>query len=154
VEGRALLRACYLDGCTDIEKEAEIVDWCATYEPPNRCDPGQAMLGDGRIDLKIPALRGIGLGSLLMRPLVSWIKFHEKAVPLATINLSADDAVTDRARDVRNRFYEKIGFRLNYKDDKKWGESFPMSSTDLIIPEFRVSEGWCVESIEGKGEVF
>jgi GNAT superfamily N-acetyltransferase len=154
VEGTALLRAYYLDGCTDIEKEAEIVDWCATYETPNRFGPGQAMLGDGRIDLKIHALRGIGLGSLLIRPLVSWIKSHEKAVPIVPIDLSADDAETDDKRDMRNRFYEKMGFSFDYKDGKKWGESLPMVSTDLITPKFCLSRGWIVESIEGTGEIF
>lgn len=112
-------------------------------------------MGNGRIDLDIPSLRGIGLGSLLMRPLVSWIKSHALDVPIGPINLSADDAKSPDERHIRNRFYEKLGFKFKYEDaEQTWGESLPMSCSGLLVPNFCLSQGWKVETITGAGQVF
>jgi GNAT superfamily N-acetyltransferase len=152
---QARLGAFYETGCAEVEPETQVVDWCALYEPPNVFDVGRAHLGKGRIDLDIVVLRGIGLGSLLMRPLVSWIKSHSVLVPIEPIDLAAVDAKSANERDMRNRFYEKLGFKFDYKDaEQTWGESLPMCSSKLIVPAFRLSGKWCVQSIAGIGEVF
>lgn len=150
----ARLGACYVAGSA-ANPGSLVVEWSAFYESPYRDDPGYAALGEGRIDLEIASLRGIGLGSLLMRPLVTWIKSHSCPVPIMPINLAADDAKTTRERDMRNRFYEKLGFRFDYENDaKSYGQSYQLQSLDLIIPVFRLSRQWQVESVGGAGEVF
>jgi GNAT superfamily N-acetyltransferase len=154
-QGVAALGAYYEAGnCAEIEADKQIAFWCASYEPPIFGNGGQAQLGNGRIDLEIEALRGIGLGSLLMRPLVLWIKSHAATVPVVPINLAADDAATTQTRDVRNRFYEKLGFKFAYRDNDTWGESIPMCSSALIVPPFQLSGGWKVESVDGSGGIF
>lgn len=151
----AILGACYDEGCAEVESGTQIVQWCASYLPPNKNDKGEAHMGNGRIDLDIPSLRGIGLGSLLMRPLVSWIKSHALDVPIGPINLSADDAKSPDERHIRNRFYEKLGFKFKYEDaEQTWGESLPMSCSGLLVPNFCLSQGWKVETITGAGQVF
>ncbi|MGN7100327.1 hypothetical protein ACTHR6_01875 [Ralstonia holmesii] len=128
-----------------------LAQWSASYESPIGVGAGMAWLGDGRIDLQIPEMRGIGLGSLLMQPLIHWIKGREHVVDVAPINLAADDAKTDEARRIRNSFYEKLGFRFSYKDQESWGESFLMKSSCLVVPDFRLSNGWKVESTHTEG---
>lgn len=152
---QAELYAIYVSGNAGIECGVQIVEWCATYESPNRHDIGCAQLGNGRIDLEIDSLRGIGLGALLMLPLVSWIKSQPSVVPLAPINLAADDAKTLQERERRNRFYEKLGYTFIYEDtDHTWGESRPMTSSELVIPNWCLSNGWEVETIDGAGGIF
>jgi len=151
----AILEARYDTGTVGVEHGAYIARWRASYEHPNQYDKGHAQLGDGRIDIEVEALRGIGLGSLLMRPFVSWVKSHAQDVPMVPINLAADDAKTGQERDIRNQFYVKLGYRFEFKDaDYTWGESRPMLSLGLITPPFRLSRGWRVESVDGAGEVF
>ena len=151
----AVLGAYYGGNCEGIEVDKKLVFWCASYEPPCLNDKGHTRLGDGRIDLEIEALRGIGLGSLLMRPLVLWIKSRAASVPVVPIDLAADDARTTRERDVRNRFYEKLGFQFEYCDaDRSWGASLPMLSSSLIVPAVQLSRGWVVDSVSGVGEIF
>ena len=151
----AVLGAYYGGNCPGIEVGKRIALWSASYESPLLGDDGYTQLGDGRIDLEIDALRGIGLGSLLMRPLVLWIKSRAASVPVVPIDLSADDAGTTRERDVRNRFYEKLGFEFAYSDqDRTWGASLPMLSSALILPAVQLSRGWVVDSVDGVGEVF
>jgi len=89
-----------------------------------------------------------------MRPLVLWIKSHAATVPVVPINLAADDAATTQMRDVRNRFYEKLGFKFAYSDNDTWGKSIPMQSSALLVPALQLSRGWAVESIDGKGQIF
>lgn len=154
-ECQAILCAKYNSGNAGIESGVQIVEWNASYENPNRYDSGCAHLGNGRIDLEIASLRGIGLGSLLMRPLVSWIKSHPSAVPLASINLDANDAKTQQERDIRNRFYEKLGYTFTYEDTAgTWGESRPMLSSELVIPKWRLSKRWQVDTNDSTGEIF
>jgi hypothetical protein len=96
------------------------VQWRADFEPPvPECDPGQVSIEGGRIDLNVARLRGIGLGSLLMRPIIQWIK-ERPSVPVAPINLSADDAQSESSKGIRNRFYEKLGIEFDYKDGGTW----------------------------------
>ena len=152
---RAVLGAYYAGNCAGIEVDKQVAFWGASYEAPNKCDKGHTQLGNGRIDMEIEALRGIGLGSLLMRPLVLWIKSQAASVPVVPINLAGDDAKTAWEKDIRNRFYEKLGFKFAYRDeDCTWGESFQMLSAELIVPAFQLSRGWGVDSLEGAGEIF
>lgn len=152
----AAIGACYGGNSSGIEMGKQIAFWRTSYEPPILgCDEGHAQLGDGRIDIEVEVLRGIGFGSLLMQPLVMWIKSRAAAVPVVPINLAADDARTAREKDIRNRFYEKLGFNFVYRDDDHtWGESLPMLSSALIVPALQLSRGWKVDSVEGDGEIF
>lgn len=149
-----LIRAMYEGGCADLQQGAEVALWRATYEPPTTSDDGHLWLGDGRIDLVIDSLRGLGIGSLLMRPLIRWAKALPCNVPVVPINLQWSDARTDLERERRNRFYEKLGFVFEYKDrGQTFGAARPMLVSDLITPEFKMSRGWQVESISGSGSV-
>jgi len=145
----AQLTVIYKSGNCSIEAGSVVVRWSAHYEPPNDYDPGNAAICQGRIDLEIASLRGIGLGSLLMQPLINWIKKHTE-VPIQPINLEGRDAKTIEARDIRNGFYEKLGFVFDYEEEKSWGESKILQSTQLVVPEFKLSNGWHVEPYESK----
>lgn len=149
---RAVVAAEYLAGHA-ANRGSAIANWSATYEGAAGNDLGSVYLGDGRIDLEVEELRGIGLGSLLMRPLIAWIK-DRPHVPVQPINLAGDDARTADARDRRNRFYEKLGFAFNYEDDGLWGESIAIHSSALVVPPFQLSRGWKVETLQGAGQVF
>jgi hypothetical protein len=134
-----------------LPKGTVVARWRADFEPPvPGCDPGHVSIGDGRIDLNVDRLRGIGFGSLLMRPIILWIK-ERPNVPVAPINLSADDAQSESSKSIRNRFYEKLGFRFDYNDGGTWGESLPLDSHNLVTPEVRLSHGWTVASISNAG---
>lgn len=151
---RCELMAIYNHGNTGAQQGATIARWSASREPPvDGIDPGYVMIGDGRIDIELEHLRGLGLGSLLMQPLIRWIKSFPPS-PVAPIDLSADDAPTPNAQAIRNRFYEKLGFEFDYKDGGTWGESRSMNSDRLTVPRFRLSEGWMVESISNTGSIF
>ena len=147
------LTAVYVDGGSGIHPDTKVAQWSAAYEDRNEFDAGQVMIGDGRIDLEIESLQGIGLGSLLMLPIIRWIK-QKPPVPVALINLSAEDAKTTKAQKRRNRFYEKLGFEFDYQDSGIWGESRPMTSDKLITPIFKLSNGWKVESVDCVNSVF
>lgn len=150
----ASVEAYHLLNGRDSEQRVWLAEWQANYEPPNKFDPGHVQIGSGRIELEGASLRGIGIGSLLMLPLVRWIKSRPEAVPVANIDLAGEDATTPEERDRRNRFYEKLGFTFHYSNDKTRGISTRMLSSQLIQPAFRLSRGWCVESIEQHGCVF
>lgn len=141
------LSATYESGTSEIQPGSIVVEWCASYVPPNQFDSGSAAIGDGRIDLKVESLRGIGLGSLLMQPLIRWIKSYP-VVPIQPINLAGDDAKTIEARNRRNRFYDKLGFKFDYKDDRTWGESGILQSNELVTPKFKLSKGWHIENYQ------
>ena len=150
----ASVEAYHLLNGRDSEQRMRLAKWQANYEPPNEFDPGYVQIGNGRIELAGDSLRGIGIGSLLMLPLVRWIKSRPEAVPVANIYLAGEDAITPEERDRRNRFYEKLGFTFSYSDDKTRGISTKMLSSQLIQPAFTLSQGWRVESIEQDGCVF
>src|ERR1700690_3573373 len=84
---KALIGAMYEGGCANSKAGTQVAHWTATYEPPNDCDKGQLCFGNGRIDLDIEILRGIGIGSLLMLPLVRWAKSRSRDVPVFPIHL-------------------------------------------------------------------
>ena len=107
-------------------------------------DAGQVAIGRGRIEISCPVFRGIGLGSLLMRPLVRWIKL-QPVVPVCPINLAGADARSIEEQSIRNRFYEKLGFKFKYEDQGAWGESEPMTSDELITPPIQLSRGYRVK---------
>ncbi|MGF6180068.1 GNAT superfamily N-acetyltransferase [Massilia sp. UYP32] len=135
-----------------------IAEWVVRYEAPNEYDSGNVQIGDGRIEINRESLRGLGIGSLLMIPLIRWIK-SRPSVPVDNILLKGQDAATLAERNRRNRFYERLGFTFEYHDGGTWGESHAMQSSDLIEPKFNLStyalaEHWSLESVEGHGEVF
>lgn len=135
------------ENSTTLTKGTVLARWRAEFEPPAPGgDPGHVSIGDGRIDIEVVGLRGIGLGSLLMRPIILWIKSCPN-VPIAPITLSADDAQSESSKNIRNRFYEKLGFRFTYKDGGTWGDSLTLDSHNLITPGERLSHGWTVISI-------
>lgn len=157
---RCVIVVSMMGGITDIEltaicdennlglpKGTVVAHWSADFEPPiPEYAPGQIFIGNGRIDLNIRRLRGIGLGSLLMRPIILWIK-ERPSVPVAPINLSVEDAQSENSKNIRNRFYEKLGFRFDYKDGGTWGDSLSINSHNLVTPEARMSQGWTAVSI-------
>lgn len=112
----AIVAAAYVAGTAPIQPDTRVALWQASYESPAGSDPGHVWFGDGRIDLEVECLRGIGIGSLLMLPLIRWAKATPHDVPVVPINLKSDDAEMLGARDRRNRFYEKLGFVFNYGD--------------------------------------
>jgi GNAT superfamily N-acetyltransferase len=118
--------------------------WSVTWEGPAGSDLGHVAIGDGRIDIEVEALRGIGLGSLIMGVLITCVQALP-SLDVCPIDLSAEDAATPQARDRRNQFYEKLGFRFRYYDDKTWGHSLSIKSHQLIPPPFTLRPGWRVE---------
>lgn len=136
-----------------------VADWVVSYEEPAFgtdgavFDEGHVSLSDGRIDINAPELRGLGFGFLLMRPIVMWIK-EQPNVPVAPIQLSADDARTQQAMLIRNRFYEKLGFKFKYQGGGKYGVSERLLSHSLVTPSFGLSRKWTVLSLANEGEVF
>lgn len=151
----ALIWAAYESGCSKIEAGLNVARWRVDYEPPTQFDSGYICLGDGRIDIEIQELRGMGLGSLLMLPLIRWAKNRPGDAPVVPINLKGQDAKTEGERDRRNMFYKKLGFEFNYGDPSQtFGESVVMPASKLITPAFKMSRGWQVESLSGTGGVF
>ena len=148
---KAVLNAAYLPKGLDSDEQVDLVHWPTYYVAPEMGDKGHVQIGDGRIELKLDTLRGIGLGSLLMQPLICWIKNRPADVEVATIQLKGQDALTDGDRDRRNKFYEGLGFTFSYQDDKAWGASKYMVASQLLEPDFALSRGWCVESIYKEG---
>ncbi len=151
----AIVAAAYVVGSAPIQPDTKVALWRASYEPPAGSDRGHVWFGDGRIDLEVECLRGIGIGSLLMLPLIRWAKAMPYDVPVVPINLKSDDAEVLDARDRRNRFYEKLGFVFNYGDDERtYGEAREMAVSNLITPSFTASRGWKATSVFGAGKVF
>jgi len=151
----ALVGAAYESGCVNVPLGTEVARWEATYEPPAGSDEGHVWLGNGRIDIDLEPLRGIGMGSLLMLPLVRWAKERPHNVPVVPINLQGQDAKTEAERERRNQFYEKLGFVFDYEDeDRTYGVARRMLVSDLIMPDFKMSGEWQVESLSGAGSIF
>ena len=68
-------------------------------------------------------------------------------VPVSPILLSGDDATSVAARQHRNQFWEKLGFRFDYKDGGTWGQSQHMLSHDLIDPGPHLAKGWEIKEL-------
>lgn len=151
----AVIGAVYVGGTDPTDPGETVARWTATYESPMNGDPGHVWIGNGRIDLEIESLRGIGIGSLLMLPLVRWAKERPCNVTVVPINLAGSDADTEAKRCIRNRFYEKLGFVFNYEDDgQTFGKARKMPVSELITPDFKMSRGWQVASLSATGKVF
>lgn len=151
----AIVSAVYEGGCANVDSGTTVAKWLVTYEPPNEYDSGQVCFGNGRIDIDLEPLRGIGIGSLLMLPLARWAKARPHDVPVVPINLEGQDAKTEAERERRNRFYEKLGFVFDYEDkDRTYGVARRMLVSDLITPDFKMSGEWQVESLSGAGSIF
>lgn len=142
-----LVTAVYEGG--DFQDKAGVVlaSWRASYEEPIiGGDLGRLYIGQGRLELEIGELRGVGLGSALMSIIVSWAH-QRQSVPVSRIFLSKDDALVESDRKMRNRFWEKFGFIFDYRDGDTWGESKDMMSHDLKLPDFRLNNGWSLEKL-------
>ena len=151
----AKIVAMYESGPAQLAKGTEIASWSAFYEPPNQFDKGHLALFDLGIEITNEMFRGIGLGSLLMLPLVRWAKSLSGDVPVTTVQLQASDARNDENRYRRNKFYEKLGFAFDYEDlDKTYGKSKKILISELIEPKFKMSNGWEVISQKFNGSVF
>jgi GNAT superfamily N-acetyltransferase len=140
------LHAQYESGSLGLPEGATVARWPVTFTPPAEYDEGHVWIGDGRIDIQVAELRGLGLGSLFMSFVVDWIK-TKPDVPVAAIDLSIDDARTCTERDRRNRFYERLGFRFQYKGTREWGTSLPIRSHELLSPAPALREGWTLEEL-------
>ncbi|SOE92637.1 hypothetical protein SAMN05414139_05386 [Burkholderia sp. D7] len=117
-------------------REGNIVaDLGADFDPPcaETSYKGSVDIGRSRLEIRIPELRGIGLGSFFMSFIIDTVHQVDN-VPVDTILLSADDARTHQDRDRRNHFYEKLGFSFDYEDDWTWRQSRYLESRDLIPP--------------------
>jgi hypothetical protein len=142
-EGIELL-AQYESGSLGLPTGTTVARWPVTFSPPQGNDPGQIWIGDGRIDIQIPALRGLGLGSIFMYWLIGWIK-ERPNVPVVPIDLCIEDARTPEERDRRNRFYERLGLKFAFEGEHDWGVSLPIMSHDLLSPKPVVPRGWSRE---------
>lgn len=141
------VNAKYVSGDLKPPQVALIADWLSTFECPiPGIDRGHLDIGQGRLDIQINELRGIGLGSFLMSFIVCWAH-RLPNVPLSTILLSADDAISSAALSRRNRFWEKLGVEFDYQDGGRWGQSKGMMSHDLVDPGFKLANGWDLEEI-------
>lgn len=124
-----------------------VADWRADYEAPlPGIDEGYVDIGQGRVDILIKELRGIGLGSCLMSLIVCWAR-RLPSVPVVPIQLSGDDALSVAARQRRNQFWEKLGFCFDYQDGGEWGQSRRMLNHELIDPGFQLAKGWMIKEI-------
>ena len=137
----------YESGDLQFSQGTTVADWRADFEGPlPGLDEGQLDIGQGRLDILVKELRGIGLGSYLMSLVICWVHARPN-VPVSTIFLSADDATSAASRLHRNRFWEKLGFRFHYHDGGRWGESKAMLSHDLVDPGMKLAEGWEIEEL-------
>ncbi|NTV70408.1 MAG: GNAT family N-acetyltransferase [Azonexaceae bacterium] len=151
----AMVGAMYEGGCAEVASGTGIAVWQATYVSPAGSDEGHVWFGNGRIDIEIESLRGIGIGSLLMLPLVHWAKSRPCNVPVVPINLQGQDAKTEAERLRRNRFYEKLGFEFDFQDqERSYGVARRLFVSDLITPDFKMSGEWQVETLTGAGSIF
>ena len=70
-------------------------------------------------DIILPEdVRNCGVGRYAMSKLIDW---GNKRVPeyiVGKLKLSSVDAGTDEQRDLRNSFYEKLGFKLHFPNDE------------------------------------
>lgn len=136
------LHAQYESGSLPLAVGTTVARWPVTYLPPIAgVDRGQVSIGNGRIEIEVAPLRGLGLGSLFMYYLITWIQTQPN-VPVDPILLSIEDARTPAERDRRNRFYERLGFRFAYQGDREWGDSLPLESRELVAPEPSPKTGW------------
>lgn len=99
------------------------------------------MIGDGQIHVH-DAVRGMGLGTLIMCYAVAWLR-SLKEVPFVPITLSAEHADVDNL-ERRARFYRKFGIRFKGDDGALpvHGDSEPLNTHQLLIPDQIPAYGW------------
>lgn len=70
-------------------------------------------------DIILPEdVRNCGVGRYAMSKLIAWGKKRAPEYKVGRLKLSNVDAGTDEQRDLRNSFYEKLGFRLHFPNDE------------------------------------
>lgn len=99
------------------------------------------MIGDGQIHVH-DAVRGMGLGTLIMCYAVAWLR-SQKEVPFVPITLSVEHADVNNL-ERRARFYRKFGIRFKGDDGALpvHGDSEPMNTHQLLIPDQIPAYGW------------
>ncbi len=151
--GEFVARLTYVSGTLGLTPGATVAEFKAAYELFHN-GGGQLEIGHGWLEVKIPEMRGIGIGGFLMGFLIWLVKQRLPPLEVSPILLSVDDARSDAARDRRNGFWEKLGFVFDYGDtDRRWGVSRPMRSDALRDQPNEFAAGWSVlECSECEGE--
>ena len=82
-----------------------------------------------------------------MAIILNWAK-NLPEMPVAPIYLAIDDAKTSENKSRRNRFWRKLGFELILDESECYGWSAPMLSSQLVMPELRLADGWLIAELE------
>lgn len=73
-----------------------------------------------KTDIYLPeGLRGFGIGTYIMSNLIQWGANKKPDYPVERLRLSHFDAKIDEDRDLRNSFYEKLGFYLEFDNEER-----------------------------------
>lgn len=148
-EGSYELTMVYLEGGLALETRTLVASFIASYQNFQNGNRGHIDLGQGDTRIKVPELRGMGIGSFLMGLLIEVVQSKLPSLEVETIYLSIDDAREDDQRDHRNRFWEKLGYTFTYQDpERRSGQSNRMLSDKLIPPPQQLLHGWTIEEIE------
>jgi GNAT superfamily N-acetyltransferase len=94
-----------------------------------------SLTGNQDVMLREPDLRGFRVGTYLMHEIVRWVKQWPTAAVEHVFLSGARDAEDDN-RERRNRFYEKLGLKIEFKDERKAEGSYmhkSMTAGDLSL---------------------
>ncbi len=93
-------------------------------------------------DIILPdELKNCGIGSYMVAKLIEWGKEVAPGYKVKDIKLSVVDAQTVEERDLRNAFYEKQGFELDFKNDSnKRGGYARASHVGALTPYYNTSK--------------
>jgi len=117
---------------------------CAIMEMCGNTIAGQCIdFSDGFIVVNEP-WRGLRIGTYLMNYLVSWARENYPGYIAAGIRLGSIQANTETAKEIRNRFYDRFGFKFVWADDDhKEG----ILVGDLRVSDLNTTDKW-MEKIE------
>lgn len=145
-ESSLTISATYESGDLTVPRGTTIINWTSYYEAPLGESTGFIDIGAGSRCIELLELRGIGLGSFFMATIIYWTT-NFPDLPVAPIYMSIDHARTPAAKNSRNRFWTKLGFELDLDETNSFGKSKPMSSSQLIQPDFKLAKGWRIEEM-------
>ncbi|MGG6264231.1 hypothetical protein ACQ4M3_00870 [Leptolyngbya sp. AN03gr2] len=91
----------------------------------------------GRIEV-IDDLRNRGLGSAMFSDLIEWAQNYDIPFTVKRLHLSANDAIDNKSRDLRNHFYRKFGFQLHFTDAEE-REGSASAANVLELHQYRNS---------------